>query len=362
MSNSKIYVRFDQVSKSYDGNVIIDNLSLDIKQGEFMTMLGPSGSGKSTCLMMLAGFEQLSQGNIYINNQSIANIPAHKRNIGMVFQNYALFPHMTIEENLAYPLQFKAYSSKKTKEKVAEFLSLVHLDGLGKRYPAQLSGGQKQRVALARALIYSPKLVLMDEPLGALDKNLRDKMQYEIKKLHQILDFTMVYVTHDQSEALTMSDRIVVLDQGIVQQLSDTKTLYDTPNNQFVAKFIGENNQFNAQLKAQNNKQNAQVVVNGVIIGTNTHEMLPSNQTLQLFIRPEHIILNQALDSNYNQLSGKIIRIIFIGDHYRIILNTPDKQEVIVRYQGGLNQELKVNNKVSFSFLPEHCITLPSSK
>ncbi len=204
-------VKYDSVQKSYDGEtLVVKNLNLDIPPGEFLTMLGPSGSGKTTCLMMLAGFEPATHGEIYLNDRPINNVPPHKRGIGMVFQNYALFPHMTVAENLAFPLQVRGVGKADQQEKVKRALEMVELGSFGNRRPAQLSGGQQQRVAVARALVFDPELVLMDEPLGALDKQLREQMQYEIKHIHENLGVTVVYVTHDQTEALTMSDRVAV--------------------------------------------------------------------------------------------------------------------------------------------------------
>jgi putative spermidine/putrescine transport system ATP-binding protein len=198
--------------------------------------------------MMLAGFETPTHGEIYLDDQPIGNIPPHKRNIGMVFQNYALFPHMTVSENLAYPLQVRKQSKNEIKEKVTRALEMVELGGFEGRFPAQLSGGQQQRVALARALVFEPQLVLMDEPLGALDKNLREQMQYEIKHLHENLNVTVVYVTHDQSEAMTMSNRVAVFNDGVIQQLSTPDVLYEMPQNAFVAQFIGENNKISGEV------------------------------------------------------------------------------------------------------------------
>ena len=244
------FVRFENVDKSYDGKqLVVKGLELDIAEGEFVTMLGPSGSGKTTCLMMLAGFETPTNGEIYLDGNPISNIPPHKRGIGMVFQNYALFPHMTVYENLAFPLRVRKFSKDETDKKVEKALSMVSLSGFGSRMPAQLSGGQQQRVAVARALVFDPAVVLMDEPLGALDKNLRESMQYEIKHIHESIGVTVVYVTHDQSEALTMSNRIAVFNDGKVQQLSSPDKLYEEPVNSFVAEFIGENNTFQGEVE-----------------------------------------------------------------------------------------------------------------
>ncbi|MEL6794436.1 MAG: ATP-binding cassette domain-containing protein, partial [Pseudomonadota bacterium] len=230
------FVSFERVQKSYDGeSLVVKDLNLFIGKGEFLTMLGPSGSGKTTCLMMLAGFETATHGEIRLDGRPINNIPPHKRGIGMVFQNYALFPHMTIAENLAFPLQVRKMGKAEVEQKVQRALDMVQMgDGTfhGRR-PAQLSGGQQQRVALARALVFDAELVVMDEPLGALDKQLREHMQYEIKHIHENLGITVVYVTHDQSEALTMSDRIAVFNDGVIQQLAPPEDLYERPENSF---------------------------------------------------------------------------------------------------------------------------------
>src|SRR5438105_901680 len=235
-------VNFSEVNKTYDGTaLVVRDLNLDIRRGEFLTLLGPSGSGKTTTLMMLAGFESPTTGEISLGGVPITRTPPHKRNFGMVFQNYALFPHMTVEQNVAYPLSVRKLSRSEQQAKVATALDMVQLGALGSRYPSQLSGGQQQRVALARALVFEPQLVLMDEPLGALDKQLREHMQIGLKELHRRLGVTFVYVTHDQSEALTMSDRVAVFNEGTVQQIDRVDRLYEAPANRFVAGFDGDN-------------------------------------------------------------------------------------------------------------------------
>ena len=240
---SESFVQFKSVQKSYDGEtLVVKDFNLDIAKGEFLTMLGPSGSGKTTCLLMLAGFETATDGDILLNGKPINHVAPHKRNIGMVFQNYALFPHMTVLENLMFPLQVRKIPKADALQRVQTTLDMVRMGEFGSRRPSQLSGGQQQRIAVARALVFEPELVLMDEPLGALDKQLREQMQYEIKHIHENLGVTVVYVTHDQSEALTMSNRIAVFNDGIVQQLAEPDELYEHPQNAFVAQFIGENN------------------------------------------------------------------------------------------------------------------------
>ncbi|MFM7531763.1 MAG: ABC transporter ATP-binding protein, partial [Rubrivivax sp.] len=236
-------VQLRGVQKSYDGStLVVRSLDLDIREGEFLTMLGPSGSGKTTTLMMLAGFESPTHGEIVLDGKPIHRLAPEARNIGMVFQSYALFPHMTVAENIAFPLSVRKVAREEAARRVTEVLAMVGLKGFEDRRPAQLSGGQQQRVAVARALVFEPRLVLMDEPLSALDKQLREQMQYEIKRLQRRLGVTVVYVTHDQTEALTMSDRVAVFNAGVVQQLDTPERLYEQPANAFVAGFIGENN------------------------------------------------------------------------------------------------------------------------
>jgi len=293
MKSNDAHVQFNAVQKSYDGvTLVIKDLDLTIAKGEFLTMLGPSGSGKTTCLMMLAGFETATHGDIVLNGRPINNIPPHKRGIGMVFQNYALFPHMTVAENLAFPLEVRGMAKAEIECKVTRTLEMVRMEKFGDRRPAQLSGGQQQHIALARALVFEPELVLMDEPLGALDKQLREQMQYEIKHIHEQLGVTVVYVTHDQSEALTMSDRIAVFNDGVIQQLATPDDLYERPENSFVARFIGENNELPGTIDAISDGI-AQVTLDGgervsALMINATEE---GARTL-LSVRPERVAIN----------------------------------------------------------------------
>jgi spermidine/putrescine ABC transporter ATP-binding subunit len=230
------------LEKRFDNVGAVRGISLDIRSGEFLTLLGPSGSGKTTMLMMIAGFEVPTAGDIAIDGRSVVTLPPHKRNIGMVFQSYALFPHLTVADNIAFPLKQRGVDRATRARLVEESLELVQLPGYQARYPRQLSGGQQQRVALARAIVFRPRLLLMDEPLGALDKQLRESLQLEMRRLHADLGITFIYVTHDQQEALTMSDRIAVVNEGIIAQVGSPDELYDRPCDQFVASFIGESN------------------------------------------------------------------------------------------------------------------------
>ncbi|WP_288441608.1 ABC transporter ATP-binding protein [uncultured Pseudomonas sp.] len=328
---TEAFVSFRNVQKSYDGeHLVVKNFNLEIQHGEFVTMLGPSGSGKTTCLMMLAGFETVTHGEICIDRKSVNDIAPQKRGIGMVFQNYALFPHMTIEENLAFPLKVRNLSRTEIQERVRKALDMVALGKLGSRMPAQLSGGQKQRVALARALIFEPRLVLMDEPLGALDKQLREQMQYEIKRLSKQLGITVVYVTHDQSEALTMSDRIAVFNDGVVQQLANPADLYEKPETAFVASFIGENNRLHGEVVERDGRF-CRVRVGDHNLKALSVNVPASGEKTTLSIRPERVAIDPAPGLYENRLPACIQEIIYHGDHLRARLRLAGHDEFIVK-------------------------------
>ena len=351
MSKNPDFVKFEKVDKSYDGKVlVVKDLNLDIAEGEFITMLGPSGSGKTTCLMMLAGFETPTNGEIYLDKNPISNIPPHKRGIGMVFQNYALFPHMTVYENLAFPLKVRKFSKDDTDKKVEKALSMVSLSGFGSRMPGQLSGGQQQRVAVARALVFDPAVVLMDEPLGALDKNLRESMQYEIKHIHESIGVTVVYVTHDQSEALTMSNRIAVFNDGKVQQLSSPDKLYEEPVNSFVAEFIGENNTFQGEVTDISNNKCKIKLETGDEILANPIRVKSKGEKSIVSLRPERAIINpdEKMD---NKFKGKIEEVIYHGDHTRVRLNLLDNKEFILKVpNSSARMDIKLGNDIKIGW------------
>ncbi|MEM7222690.1 MAG: ABC transporter ATP-binding protein [Pseudomonadota bacterium] len=361
MSNggSDYIVRFEGVQKSYDGEIlVVKNLNLDVDRGEFLTMLGPSGSGKTTVLMMLAGFETATHGEIYLNDTPINNVPPHKRGIGMVFQNYALFPHMTVAENLAFPLQVRKKPKAETDEKVQRALDMVRLSAFGDRRPAQLSGGQQQRVAVARSLVFEPNLVLMDEPLGALDKNLREEMQYEIKHIHENLGVSMVYVTHDQSEALTMSNRIAVFNDGVIQQLASPEMLYEKPDNAFVAAFIGENNKLLGEVK-ETDGDLCTVQVNGSTIRALSvnHGGVGSRSTLSL--RPERVTLDAAEGAFPNVFGAQVEEVIYLGDHVRTRIKVCGHDDFVVKMpnaSGHIN--LETGQTLNVGWYPEDCRAL----
>jgi len=352
-------VVFDQVQKSYDGEIlVVKDLNLEIARGEFLTMLGPSGSGKTTTLMMLAGFEVPTNGQIILEGEPINNVPPHKRGIGMVFQNYALFPHMTVAENLAFPLKVRKMSKADVEAKVNRALDMVELPEFGNRRPAQLSGGQQQRVAVARALVFDPHLVLMDEPLGALDKQLREQMQYEIKHIHERLGVTIVYVTHDQSEALTMSDRIAVFNDGIIQQLSTADSLYEHPQNSFVAQFIGENNNLNGQIKAMNGSACDVQLADGSIVKAEKVNVSAVGEATTLSLRPERVELEPENEMD-NIVSGKIEELIYLGDHIRVRMNVVGNNEFVVKIRNrGERRNLTAGQTVKIGWAASDCKAL----
>lgn len=351
-----ILVRFRNVQKTYDGeSLIVKDLNLDIRKGEFLTLLGPSGSGKTTSLMMLAGFETPTAGEILLGNQSLNRVPPHKRNIGMVFQNYALFPHMTVAENLAFPLKVRKLDKTDVTERVKRALSMVQLDKFANRYPGQMSGGQQQRVALARALVFEPQLVLMDEPLGALDKQLREHMQIEIKHLHERLGVTVVYVTHDQSEALTMSDRVAVFHHGEIQQIDTPEGLYEHPRNTFVANFIGENNRLSGRLLSRQGDRCTVGLDSGEEIeAVAIHDAAPG-QPVSLSIRPERVRLGMQDEATGKRFSGRVREFIYLGDHVRIRLEACGNHNFIVKQPiAHLDSALSVGDVIPLAWSTEH--------
>jgi putative spermidine/putrescine transport system ATP-binding protein len=355
-----VLVSFRGVQKSYDGeNLIVKDLNLDIRKGEFLTLLGPSGSGKTTSLMMLAGFETPTAGEILLDGRSLNRLPPHKRDIGMVFQNYALFPHMTVAENLAFPLSVRGMSRTDSAERVKKALSMVQLDSFRNRYPGQLSGGQQQRVALARALVFEPQLVLMDEPLGALDKQLREHMQMEIKHLHQRLGVTVVYVTHDQGEALTMSDRVAVFHQGEIQQIADPRTLYEHPSNTFVANFIGENNRISGQLISHDGERCVIGLARGEQVEALAVNVGAVGEPVTLSIRPERVRLNGHSDACRNRFSGRVAEFIYLGDHVRIRMEVCGKNDFYIKQPvAELDASLAVGDLVPLGWHVEHARAL----
>jgi putative spermidine/putrescine transport system ATP-binding protein len=359
-TENQAFVRFADVQKSYDGEtLVVKNLNLDIDKGEFVTMLGPSGSGKTTCLMMLAGFETATHGDIILDGNPINNVAPHKRDIGMVFQNYALFPHMTVAENLAFPLDVRKMSKSEIEERVKRALDMVELGAFGNRRPGQLSGGQQQRVAVARALVFEPKLVLMDEPLGALDKQLREQMQYEIKHIHDTLEVTVVYVTHDQSEALTMSNRIAVFNDGIIQQLAPPEKLYELPDNAFVAQFIGENNRLVGKVKDFSGKNCIVQMESGADIEALAVNVRNTGEQTTLSLRPERVKVRPEPGSCPNIFDATVEELIYLGDHMRTRVSLLGHNDFVIKVPNSAgHQHLRTGETVKVGWEAEDCRAL----
>ena len=306
---SKHLIDFIDISKSYDNTTVLDELNLYIRENEFLTLLGPSGCGKTTTLRILGGFETPDKGKVLFDGQDITNLPANERKLNTVFQKYSLFPHMTIAENIAFGLKISKKSKEYINDKIKYALKLVNLDGFERRSVDSLSGGQQQRIAIARAIVNEPKVLLLDEPLGALDLKLRQSMQYELIRLKEELGITFVYVTHDQEEALTMSDTIVVMNQGYIQQIGTPENIYNEPENAFVADFIGHSN-----------------IIDGIMIEDRLVEILGvkmpcvdegfgNNQPVDVVIRPEDV---ELVDPSEGYLEGDVASLIFKGVHYEL--------------------------------------------
>jgi spermidine/putrescine ABC transporter ATP-binding subunit len=320
------------LEKRFDGVGAVRGISLEIGGGEFLTLLGPSGSGKTTTLMMIAGFETPTDGDVAIDGRSVIGTPPHRRNIGMVFQNYALFPHLTVAENIAFPLKQRALDRPERAQRVDEALAMVRLSGYGTRYPRQLSGGQQQRVALARAVVFRPRLLLMDEPLGALDKQLRESLQLEMRRLHAELGITFIYVTHDQEEALIMSDRIAVVNEGRIAQCGAPEELYDRPADRFVASFIGESNFLTGVVRGISDGMVA-VDCGGAVVRALARGSPAIGSAVTLSTRPERMRFadGAAQAERENRLRGTVTEAVFAGERCRYLLRSEDGATLVLK-------------------------------
>ncbi len=311
------YLQINSVTKKFGDFAALESVNLSVEKGEFVTFLGPSGSGKTTTLMIIAGFEKATQGDVLIEGRSISRLAPHERNIGIVFQNYALFPHKTAAENVYFPLQMRSVAKAAGLRRAKEMLDLVGLSGMADRYPKELSGGQQQRVALARALVFEPSLLLLDEPLGALDKSLREQMQIEIKRIQRSLGVTTIFVTHDQSEAMSMSDRIVVFEKGRIEQAATPLDIYHRPRTNFVAGFVGESNLVPAVVTDA-----ASGVAESATLGVCDYESskgVASGDEVTLLIRPEHIRLSRQPIEGRKNVSMSVETIVNYGDNALVI-------------------------------------------
>ncbi|MFJ2486357.1 ABC transporter ATP-binding protein [Pseudomonas sp. NPDC087639] len=346
--NDKPLVSLRNLNKHYGDFAAVDNISLDIKDGEFLTFLGSSGSGKSTTLSMLAGFETPSSGEILVNGQSLVNVPPHKRDIGMVFQRYSLFPHLSVRDNIAFPLAIRKLAAAERNKRVDAMLKLVQLEQFAHRRPSQLSGGQQQRVAIARALVYEPRILLMDEPLGALDKKLREDLQDELRQLHRRLGITIVYVTHDQEEAMRLSQRIAIFSHGKIVGLGSGYDLYQNPPNAFVASFLGNSNFL--KLKAQGN---AAASFEGQSLSIRLTSGLHTDQDVLLMVRPEKALalsVQQATDeplaAGWNQVSAKVVEVLFLGESQTCSVVTSGGTSMTVKALSAAGMPLKAGDEV----------------
>jgi len=338
-------VRFRGVEKSFDGRTrVVRSLDLDVAQGEFLTLLGPSGSGKTTTLMMLAGFERPTAGEILVAGDRIDTLPPEKRGIGMVFQNYALFPHLTVAGNVGFPLRVRGTGKAEMERRVAAALAMVRLEAFADRRPNQLSGGQQQRVALARALVFEPTIVLLDEPLGALDRQLREQMQYEIKQLHDALGVTMIYVTHDQVEALTMSDRIAVFNEGRLCQVAGPRALYDRPDTLFVASFLGESNVLAGTLTGRAEAGGHAVVDidGGARVLAAAPEGVAAGTRVSLVLRPERVLVGAEAANCANRFEARALEVTFVGDQLRSRLALFGEEGFVVKTQNAAGRPVPV--------------------
>jgi len=364
---SEIDVRLVDVVKRFGDSYAVDHITIDVKDGEFFSLLGPSGCGKTTTLRMIGGFEQPTSGLIELQGQDVTWLPSYKRNVNTVFQSYALFPHLTIEENVAFGLRRKKVKGPEVKQRVTDMLRLVELPGFEKRKPNQISGGQAQRVALARALINRPAVLLLDEPLGALDLKLRKQMQVELKRIQREVGITFIYVTHDQEEAMTMSDRIAVMNKGKYEQLGDPESLYERPQTRFVASFLGISNVLEG---AADGTADGYALIK---LADDTRLRVPAglvdaNDTIEVGIRPEKIRMHRtedAIPAAANQLEGTVRDVSYVGVSTQYIVDsktgiamTVYEQNVERTSQGSL---YRAGDAVVLAWLPEHTFVVRSA-
>ncbi|MEX2629563.1 MAG: ABC transporter ATP-binding protein [Tistlia sp.] len=353
------------IAKRFGDVVALDHVDLELRRGELMTILGPSGSGKTTMLRIIAGFEMPDAGDVLVRGRDVTLLAPAKRNMGMVFQNYALFPHMTVAENVAFPLQMRRKGRAETKERVEWALDTVELAGYGKRYPSQLSGGQQQRVALARAIVFDPELLLLDEPFGALDRKLREQMQLEVKRLQRRLDLTTVFVTHDQEEALILSDSIAVMSAGRIEQLGTPREIYARPANRFVADFIGESNLFRGRVTAIEDGLLVIETREGETLRAEARGGLAPGDAVNALIRPERP--RQAASgkgAGPNLFEGVVKEVVYLGESEKYRVTLPSGLEVLLRWPGrGEDQVRPEGARLAFRLDPHdlHVIADPEA-
>ena len=354
-------LRLERLSKNFGEFIAVEDVNLHIRRGEFLTILGPSGSGKTTLLMIIAGFLEATTGDIQFDGLSIMSLRPEKRNFGMVFQGYALFPHMTVRQNIAYPLEVRKGARDEIVKRVDEMLELVQLETFGDRLPRQLSGGQQQRVALARALIFDPLVLLLDEPLGALDKKLRSNVQTQLKHLHRKVGKTFVYVTHDQEEALSMSDRVVIMNHGRVVQVGSPQELYERPSTVFASKFIGKSNILRGVVNQVDGNEVLYAIADKYFQQLVSNEKFSKNDEIILALRPEKIKIARCkvASNEVNILVGRIIDITYFGSTISVNVETDSVGEFIVEVQAWNNQEtLEEGQKISLTWSLDAAFTV----
>ena len=354
-------LRLERLSKNFGEFIAVDDVNLHIRRGEFLTILGPSGSGKTTLLMIIAGFLEATTGDIQFDGLSIMSLRPEKRNFGMVFQGYALFPHMTVRQNIAYPLEVRKGARDEIVKRVDEMLVLVQLETFGDRLPRQLSGGQQQRVALARALIFDPLVLLLDEPLGALDKKLRSNVQTQLKHLHRKVGKTFVYVTHDQEEALSMSDRVVIMNHGRVVQVGSPQELYERPSTVFASKFIGKSNILRGVVNQVDGNEVLYAIADKYFQQLVSNEKFSKNDEIILALRPEKIKIarSKVASNEVNILVGRIIDITYFGSTILVNVETDSVGEFLVEVQAWNNQEtLEEGQKISLTWSLDAAFTV----
>jgi spermidine/putrescine transport system ATP-binding protein len=353
-------VHIDDLVKKFNDVTAVDNISFDVKSGEFFSLLGPSGCGKTTTLRCIAGFEDLSGGEIYINNELVNQVPAYERNTGMVFQDYALFPHKTVYENIAFGLKMDGVSQEKKQDRVRDALELVNLPGLQERYPDELSGGQQQRIALARAIITEPSLLLLDEPLSNLDLKLRKNMRIELKKIQEELDITTIYVTHDQEEALSMSDRIMVMKDGNNIQIDEPQEIYNSPENRFVAEFIGESNIFSAEVSSvSSDRVEVELNLNRERLASEAinNGSYSVGEEVIISARPEDGRINSGSTKHMN---GTLVTKTFLGNITQYVLNMNGKEIMIESSRTEDYDKVNIGAEVEVTW--DDFVILPSTK
>lgn len=358
-------LHLNEVSKAFGTIIAVDRICFSLAEGEFLSLLGPSGSGKTTTLQMIAGLTHPTSGEIRLAGRPIGPLPPYKRDIGMVFQNYALFPHLTVARNIAFPLEMRHMRRAEILRRVEAVLRLVDLSGYGDRYPRQLSGGQQQRVALARAIVFEPKLLLMDEPLGALDKKLREQMQLEIKHLHKRLGVSIIYVTHDQDEALVMSNRIGVFNRGRLEQIGTVEQLYEQPMTRFVAEFVGESNMVSGAVREAANGRCTLETADGPLRGRARQAFTIGSAAL-ISVRPERVRLEPeaGADGDRDQIQGRICEVIYMGRLRKYVIDTAGGQKLVVARQaaGVEAKPFTVGDAVVATFAADDAVVLEDTR